>query len=129
MASPEGGRGDWRPAPRVHHFGVTPFVFFSFDTKKPTDWLAKTFFFLVITYFRTENRLVLQRRSFFLLFTYILADKGSHHEIPPRVPLFLATPLLLFTAKILQEAMCLSLLTSTWTKSLRIKILLNNTRF
>ena len=57
-----------------HHFGVTPFGrFFCFETKNPLIGRQKLFFF----------------------FTYSLADKGCHHEIPPRVPPFLATLLVL----------------------------------
>ena len=45
--------------------------------QKPISFMAKTFFFfLVFNYFGTENR--------------------WHHVIPPRVPPFLATPLVLF---------------------------------
>ena len=42
--------------------------------------------------FETENPLIGRQRPFFV-FTYFLADKGCHHEIPPQVPPFLATPL------------------------------------
>ena len=60
-----GGRG----SPRV-----TPFVcFFSFETENPMIGRQRPFFFFV--------------------FTYILVDKGCHHEIPPWLPPFLATPL------------------------------------
>ena len=59
-----------------HHFGVTPFG---------------RFFFC----FETENPLIGRQKLFFLVFTYILADKGCHHEILPRVPPFLATLLVL----------------------------------
>ena len=85
--------------PECHHFGMTPFVLFflfSFETenpligrqkpfsschyilsnRKPTRFEAKTFIFI-----------------FYLVFIYFSANKGCHHEIPPRVPPLLATPL------------------------------------
>ena len=46
--------------------------------RKPTNFTAKTFF---------------------LVFTYFWTEKGWHHEIPPRVPPFLATPLIIIKLK------------------------------
>ena len=60
-------------------------------------------FFLLLrpktfTYFRSEIPTSFCCEDlFFLVFTYILANKGCHHEIPPRVPPFLATPLIIDT--------------------------------
>ena len=58
------------------------------------------FFFLLrpktFTYFRSEKPTSFCCENlFFLVFTDILANKGCHHEIPPRVPPFLATPLII----------------------------------
>ena len=47
------------------------------SNRKPIRFKAKTFFFLI----------------FYLVFIYFSANKGCHHEIPPRVPPLLATPL------------------------------------
>ena len=63
-------RGGGAARPGCHHFG-----FLSFETENPLIGRQRPFFL------------------FFLVFTYILADKGCHHEIPPRVPPFFAMPL------------------------------------
>ena len=102
-----GGRRAARPG--CHHIKMwnhnstylwqIPFFLFSPHLhlgRKPTDCWAKTFFFfLVFTYFWTENPLIWQRRpfSFFLVCTYFWNKKGYHHEIPPSLPPPLATPL------------------------------------
>ena len=57
--------------PGCHHFGMTAFVCF-FLLRPKIHWLVGKdlfYFFLVITYFRTENQLVLQRRPFFLFWS------------------------------------------------------------
>ena len=67
-------------------WGDTIFCFFfSFETKN-LHILSKW-----------KTNFVLLRKPFFLVFTYILANKGCHHKIPPRVPPFLATPLIIDT--------------------------------
>ena len=87
-----GGGGGARPG--WHHFGVTPFVcFFSFETENPLIGRQRPFFWSLHTFGLKTNSFC-SGDLFFLVFTYILADKGCHHEIPPRVPPFLATPLL-----------------------------------
>ena len=65
-------------------------------TKNPLIF-GEGLFFLFFIYFWTENPLILQRRPFFLVFAYFWYEKGCHHEIPPRVPPFLATPLIIST--------------------------------
>ena len=57
---------------------------YTFGLKNQLRFAAKTFSFFFLFFF-------------FLVFTYILADKGCHHEIPLRVPPFLATPLVIDT--------------------------------
>ena len=42
----------------------------------------------------TKNPLIFRRRPFFLVFTYFWYERGCHHQTPPRVPPFLATPLM-----------------------------------
>ena len=79
----------WAPRLGCHHFD-----FFFFWERKPLIGWERPFF-LVITYFRTENWTPTRFAAktfffFFWSFTYILADKECHHEIPPRVPPFLA---------------------------------------
>ena len=77
--------------------------------------LGEDLFFLVFTYFWTENPQIVRRRpfffwsshtfglkthsfcnedlfNFFLVCTYFWTEKGCHHEIPPSVPPSLATP-------------------------------------
>ena len=63
----------------------------SFGLKTPR-FLGEDFF-LVFTHFWTQIPVILQRRPSFLVFTYFWYEKGCHHEIPPRVRPFLATPL------------------------------------
>ena len=65
-----------------HHFGVTPFVFFfPFETKNPLIGRQRPFF-LVITYFQTENQLALQRR----LFLFALHLYFGRYRVPQRNP-------------------------------------------
>ena len=68
--------------PGCHHFGVTPFGFFSFQSENPLIGRQRPFF-LVITYFRTENQLVLQRRPFFF---FGLRLYFGRYRVPPRNP-------------------------------------------
>ena len=109
--------------PECHHFGVTPFgetqyydekpticgEYLSFYTlfgpnphleldRKPTDFAAKTFFFLFYIFcsshtFEPKTHLFCSEDLFFV-FTYFWTEKGRHHEIPLRVPPSLATPLI-----------------------------------
>ena len=75
----------WGAPPRVSRF-----VFFSFETENPLIGRQRSFFFFWSSHtfgLKIEHQLVLQRRPFFffffffLFFTYILANKGCHHEI------------------------------------------------
>ena len=69
------------------------FVFFSFETINPLIGRQRTLFFLghhILSDWKPTR--FAENTFFFLVFSYILADKGWHHEIPPRVPPFLATP-------------------------------------
>ena len=101
--------------PGCHHFGVTPYykakpypywfvvkIFFppSFELKT-NQFSGEDFFFLFVLelkYFWTENSRLWRQWPFFLVFTYFWTEKGWHHEIPPPVPPFLATPLQLTEA-------------------------------
>ena len=71
--------------PGCHHFGVTPFVcFFSLEPENPLIGRQRPLFFLVITYFGTENQLVLQRRPFlFFFFFFGLHLYFGRYRVPP----------------------------------------------
>ena len=85
------GRGDGPP--RVSSiWGDTICFFYSFETKNPLIG-RKTFFYGHHILLDWKLTRFIMKTFFFLVFSYILADKGWHHEIPPRVPPFLATPL------------------------------------
>ena len=83
-------------------FSLCLFVPYPHLDRKPTHFAAKTFLFfcLVFTYFWTENPLILRRIPFFLVFTYFWTEKGCHHEIQPRAPPSLATPLDFYNKKV-----------------------------
>ena len=63
---------------------------------KPTSLAAKTFFsfcFEIHIFLDQKPSTLTAITFFFLVFTYFWTKKGWHHEIPPRMPPFLATPL------------------------------------
>ena len=86
-----------------HHLGVTPYYdgnhnstdlrqilfFFQFAwshphlDRKPTDFAAKTFSFLVFTYFWTESPLMLNRRPFFCSSPIFGTKKGATTKFHP----------------------------------------------
>ena len=101
-------RGAARPG--CHHFGVTPYykvkpyllwfvgtIFFpsSFGPKSNQFSGEDLFFYCLWTSHISgpKTHLIWRRWPFFLVFTYFWTEKEWHHEIPPRVPPSLATPL------------------------------------
>ena len=81
---------------------------------KPIDFLGEDLFFFFFFWsshtFGPKTHLFCSEDLFFLVFTYFWCEKGCHHEIPSRVPPFLATPLDL--SKIFERKLSKKL--STW---------------
>ena len=75
-------------------WGDTIWFFFSFETENPLICRQRPFFFFFFGHHILSDWKPTRfaAKTFFLVFTFIL-DKGCHHEILPRVPPILATPL------------------------------------